>query len=183
QARMRNLPVVLVQGGIHPGEAAGTDAGFLALREVLDGTAAPGVLEQLGWLSVPVFSVDGHERFAAWNRATQPGPRGSGGPATAQNLNLTRDYAKADSPEMQAMLRLVNAWDPLVQVDLHATNGAQFEHDIAIQVEPLHAGDEALRAVGRGLRDGVMADLAAQGSLPLPFYPSLAEYDNPGSGF
>src|SRR5690554_3483395 len=28
-----------------------------------------------------------------------------------------------------------------------------------------------------------MEDLAAQGSLPLPFYPSLAEYDNPASGF
>ena len=183
QARGRNLPVVLVQGGIHPGEADGKDAGFLALREVLDGTAAPGVLEQLVWLFVPVFNVDGHERFEAWNRPNQRGPRESGWRATAQNLNLNRDYAKADSPEMQAMLRLVNAWDPLVQVDLHATNGAQFEHDIAIQVEPLHAGDEALRAVGRGLRDGVMADLAAQGSLPLPFYPSLAEYDNPGSGF
>ncbi len=183
QARARELPVVLVQGGIHPGEADGKDAGFLALREVLSGDAATGVLEQLVWLFVPVFNVDGHERFEAWNRPNQRGPAESGWRATARNLNLNRDYAKADAPEMQAMLRLVNEWDPLVQVDLHATNGAQFEHDIAIQVEPLHAGDEALRAVGRALRDGVMADLSAQGSLPLPFYPSLAKYDNPESGF
>ena len=183
QARARGLPVVLVQGGIHPGEADGKDAGFLALREVLAGDAAPGALESLVWLFVPVFNVDGHERFEAWNRPNQRGPRESGWRATARNLNLNRDYAKADSPEMQAMLRLVNAWDPLLQVDLHATNGAQFEHDIAIQVEPLHAGDETLRTVGRELRDGVIADLSAHGSLPLPFYPSLAEYDNPGSGF
>ena len=183
RAREGGHPVVLVQGGIHPGEADGKDAGFLLLREMLDGTVATDSLEHLVWLFVPVFNVDGHERFEAWNRPNQRGPRESGWRATAQNLNLNRDYAKADSPEMQAMLRLVNAWDPLVQVDLHATNGAQFEHDIAIQVEPLHAGDDALRAIGRQFRDGVMADLAAQGSLPLPFYPSLAEYDNPESGF
>ena len=183
QARERDLPVVLVQGAIHAGEADGKDAGFLALREVLAGDAAPDSLERLVWLFVPVFNVDGHERFEAWNRPNQRGPRESGWRTTAQNLNLNRDYAKADAPEMQAMLRLVQAWDPIVQVDLHATNGAQFEHDIAIQVEPLNAGDPTLREVGRAFRDGVIDDLAAQGSLPLPFYPSLAEYDNPASGF
>ena len=183
QARERGLPVVLVQGGIHPGEADGKDAGFLALREVLADGAAAGSLDHLVLLFVPVFNVDGHERFEAWNRPNQRGPRESGWRATAQNLNLNRDYAKADSPEMQAMLRLVNEWDPIVQVDLHATNGARFEHDVAIQVEPLHAGDRALRDIGRAFRDGVIDDLAAQGSLPLPFYPSLAEYDNPASGF
>ena len=35
---MLGLPVVLVQGGIHAGEIDGKDAGFLALRELLDGT-------------------------------------------------------------------------------------------------------------------------------------------------
>lgn len=182
-ARSRRLPVVLVQGAIHAGESDGKDAGFLALREVLAGQAATGSLDHLVWLFVPVFNVDGHERFEAWNRPNQRGPRESGWRATAQNLNLNRDYAKTDAPEMQAMLRLIKEWDPLVQVDLHATNGARFEHDIAIQVEPLHAGDDALRAVGRAFRDGVMEDLAALGSLPLPFYPSFAEYDNPASGF
>lgn len=183
QARERNLPVLLIQGGIHPGEADGKDAGFLALREILADEAATGSLDNLVMLFVPVFNVDGHERFEAWNRPNQRGPRESGWRATAQNLNLNRDYAKAESPEMQAMLRLIEAWDPLLQVDLHATNGAQFEHDIAIQMEPLHAGDDALRDIGRMFRDGVIDDLTAQGSLPLPFYPSLAEYDNPASGF
>ncbi|NLC62286.1 MAG: peptidase M14, partial [Gammaproteobacteria bacterium] len=63
QSRSRKLPVVLVQGGIHPGEADGKDAGFLALRQVLEGDAAAGALDRLVWLFVPVFNVDGHERF------------------------------------------------------------------------------------------------------------------------
>lgn len=182
-ARAQEIPVVLMQGAIHAGEVDGKDAGFLALSEVLAGNAASGSLDHLVWLFVPVFNVDGHERRGEWNRPNQRGPRETGWRATAQNLNLNRDYAKADSPEMQAMLRLVSAWDPIATIDLHATNGAQFEHDIAIQVEPLHAGDPALRAIGLALREGVIADLAAQGSLPLPFYPSLVTYDDPTSGF
>lgn len=183
EARRRGLPVLLLQGGIHAGEIDGKDAGFLALRQMLDGEAAQGVLEQLVIVFVPVFNVDGHERFAAWNRPNQRGPEEMGWRTTAQNLNLNRDYAKADSPEMQAMLGLLAAWDPIAMADLHATDGAQFEHDVSIQVEPLHAGDEALRAAGRAMRDAVMAALERQGSLPLPFYPAFVESDNPASGF
>ena len=183
QARQRNLPVVLIQGGIHAGEIDGKDAGFLALREILEGKAAAGALDRLVWVFVPVFNVDGHERFGAWNRPNQRGPEEMGWRTTAQNYNLNRDYAKADTAEMQAMLGLVNAWDPLLYVDLHVTNGAKFEHDISIQVEPLNAGDAALRQAGRQWRDGVLTDLERQGSLPLPFYPSFVTQDVPSSGF
>ncbi|MGQ0799118.1 MAG: M14 family metallopeptidase [Pseudomarimonas sp.] len=183
QARQRKLPVLLVQGGIHAGEIDGKDAGFLALREVLDGKAAKGVLDKQVLLFVPVFNVDGHERFGAWSRPNQRGPEAMGWRTTAQNYNLNRDYAKADSAEMQAMLRLVNDWDPIATIDLHVTNGAKFEHDIAIMVEPLHAGDAGLRKAGLKFRDAVLADLSTQGSLPLPFYPSFTDYADPTSGF
>ncbi|MEE7559604.1 M14 family metallopeptidase, partial [Xanthomonas sp. Kuri4-2] len=182
-AARRRLPVVLIQGGIHAGEIEGKDAGFLALRQILDGTAARGALDRVVWVFVPVFNADGHERFGAWNRPNQRGPQEMGWRTTAQNLNLNRDYVKADAPEMQAMLRLVQAWDPLIYVDLHATDGAQFEHDVSVQVEPVHAGDEALRADGIRWRDAVIADLARQGSLPLPYYPSFVVDDDPASGF
>lgn len=182
-ARKRGLPVVLIQGGIHAGEIDGKDAGFLALREILEGKAAKGALDKLVWVFVPVFSVDGHERFGAWNRPNQRGPEEMGWRTTAQGYNLNRDYVKADAPEMQAMLGLVNEWDPLVEVDLHVTDGAKFEHDVSIQVEPVHAGDSELRQAGRAWRDGVIADLTRQGSLPLPYYPSFAVSDDPTSGF
>jgi hypothetical protein len=183
QARAAGLPVVLVQGGIHAGEIDGKDAGFLALRETLEGKAARGALEKLVLVFVPVFNIDGHERFRAWNRPNQNGPAEMGWRTTGRNFNLNRDYAKVDAPEMQAMLALVEAWDPIATIDLHTTNGAKFEHDISIQVEPVHAGDEALRTAGLQLRDGTLDRLRRQGSLPLPFYPSFVENDNPASGF
>ena len=182
-ARARGLPVTLVQGGIHAGEIDGKDAGFLALREILDGQVAKGALDRQVLLFVPVFNVDGHERFGRWNRPNQRGPEEMGWRTTAQNYNLNRDYVKADTPEMQAMLALMNQWDPLVYVDLHVTDGAKFEHDVSIQVEPLHGGDSALRETGKALRDGVIDRIAAQGALPLAFYPSFVENDNPQSGF
>lgn len=181
-ARRAGLPVLLVQGGIHAGEIDGKDAGFLLLREVLEGKVAAGALDRQVLLFVPVFSVDGHERFKAWNRPNQRGPEEMGWRTTAQNYNLNRDYAKADAPEMQAMLALVQRWDPLLTVDLHVTNGAQFQHDVSIQVEPQYAGDPALMRTGRVLGDAVRADLRKAGSLPLAFYPSFVEGDNPASG-
>lgn len=182
-AKAKGLPVTLIQGGIHAGEIDGKDAGFLALRQMLDGEASAGALDKQVLLFVPVFNVDGHERFARWNRPNQRGPEEMGWRTTAQNYNLNRDYVKADTPEMQAMLRLVQAWDPLAYVDLHVTDGAQFEHDVSIQVEPVHAGDDELRKAGTAWRDGVLARLAEAGSLPLPFYPSFVTNDDPASGF
>ncbi|WP_426101626.1 M14 family metallopeptidase [Massilia sp. TSP1-1-2] len=182
-AAKRALPVVLVQGGIHAGEIDGKDAGFLALREVLENRAAPGALDKQVLLFVPVFNIDGHERFKKWNRPNQRGPVEIGWRTTAQNFNLNRDYAKADSPEMQAMLNLVNAWDPLAYIDLHVTDGAKFEHDVSIQVEPVHSADSELRQIGLALRSGVLADITAQGSMPQPFYMSFVDTDNPASGF
>src|SRR5689334_20923339 len=40
-----NLPVIYIQGGIHAGEIEGKDAGFAALRDLLDGKLAPGALD------------------------------------------------------------------------------------------------------------------------------------------
>jgi murein tripeptide amidase MpaA len=183
QARAKDIPVLLVQGGIHAGESDGKDAGFLALRQVLDGEAAPGALERQVLLFVPVFNIDGHERFGRWNRPNQRGPEEMGWRTTAQNYNLNRDYLKADAPEMQAMLALVQAWDPLLYVDLHVTDGAKFRHDVSYQIEPVHAGDVELRKDGLALRGALVDAVAAQGAHPLTFYPSFVVEDDPASGF
>jgi hypothetical protein len=188
QLRARKIPLLMLQAGIHPGESDGKDAGFIAIRELLEGSAgsgvlAPHLLERIAILFVPAFNTDGHERTGRWNRPNQNGPEETGWRTTAQNLNLNRDYTKADSPEMQAMLRLIDSWDPLVCADLHVTDGADFEPDVSIQVEPINQGDPDLRASGVQLRDQLIAKLAASGAMPIDFYPDLAKTDDPSSGF
>jgi hypothetical protein len=183
EAKARGLPVTLIQGGIHAGEIDGKDAGFQAVREILDGKLAKGALDKQVLIFVPVFNVDGHERFAKYNRPNQRGPVEMGWRTTAQNFNLNRDYVKADAPEMQAMLALVNSWDPLAYVDLHVTDGAKFQHDVSIQVEPVNSGDAPLRAAGLAWRQGVIGDITRQGSMPQSYYMSFAKNDDPASGF
>ena len=182
-ARERNIPVMLAQGGIHAGEIDGKDAGFLAIREMLQGKLAKGALESFVFVFVPVFNVDGHERFGRWNRPNQVGPEEMGWRTTAQSFNLNRDYTKADAPEMQAMLRLLDAWDPVLYVDLHVTDGAQFEHDVAYNVAPTYVGDDDLRRSAVAMRDELMQRMRDAGSLPLDFYPAFIRDDDPASGF
>jgi hypothetical protein len=172
-----------MQGGIHAGEIDGKDAGLLALRELLTGRAAKDALRRVTLVFVPVFNVDGHERFGRWNRPNQVGPEAMGWRTTAQNFNLNRDYTKADAPEMQAMLRLLQQWDPILYVDLHVTDGADFQHDISFSFAPTLAGPPELRGVATRLRDNVLARMSELGSLPLNFYPSFVRDDDPASGF
>ena len=179
-ARKRGLPVMLMQGGIHAGEIDGKDAGFLALRELLkDGNT----LRNFVLVFVPVFNVDGHERFGRWNRPNQVGPEEMGWRATAQNLNLNRDYMKADAPEMRAMLGLLNAWDPVLYVDMHVTDGANFQPDVSNTIDPLYSGDPALHPTAKALVTELNSRIAALGSHPLDFYPEFVKEDDPDSGF
>ncbi len=180
--RARRRPVVLFQGGIHAGEIDGKDAGFIALRDMLEGRESRGALSRTTVLFVPVFNVDGHERFGAWNRPNQRGPEEMGWRATAQNLNLNRDYTKADAPEMRAMLALLNEWDPILYTDLHVTDGAELREDLSVEVEPGQGWDLELGRTGHALRDEVLARLQRKGFHALPFYPEFVGADDPASG-
>ena len=179
----KGRPVVFFQGGIHAGEIDGKDAGFWLLRDVLSGKALPGVLGQVTAVFVPVFNIDGHERFGPNNRPNQVGPEEMGWRVTAQNLNLNRDYVKADAPEMVALLTFLHAWNPLFFIDLHVTDGAKFEHDVSLNLEPLRSGPEPLRALSAKLQESLVAGLQAEGYLPVTFYPSFIKDDDPSSGF
>ena len=141
---------------------------------------------------VPVFNIDGHERFGAHNRPNQVGPEEMGWRVTAQNLNLNRDYTKAEAPEMQAMLKLLGEWDPILYVDMHVTDGAQFQHAISINFMPNHLsvkapeipeGNRSLNGLAGALEEHVRERLDRGGFLPLTFYPEFVKDDEPASGF
>jgi murein tripeptide amidase MpaA len=182
-AAKKNRPVFLFQGGIHAGEIDGKDAGFWLLRDVLAGKALPGVLQKVTAVFVPVFNVDGHERFGPNHRPNQVGPEEMGWRVSAQNLNLNRDYVKADAPETAALLTFLQTWDPVLYADLHVTDGAQFQPDVALNLEPQKGHAPAMRPAGQKMVAEFMEVLKAQGHLPMPFYPAFNEADDPMSGF
>ncbi len=60
------------------------------------------------------------------NRINQNGPIEMGFRTTAQNYNLNRDFAKADTPEMKSLLKLFKEWRPDIFIDTHTTDGADY---------------------------------------------------------
>ncbi|MEA2462484.1 MAG: hypothetical protein QOJ98_231 [Acidobacteriota bacterium] len=128
--RRSNRPIVFAQGGIHAGEIDGKDAGLMLLRDMTVRNTKRDLLDNANFLFVPIFNVDGHERFSRFSRLNQRGPEEGGWRTNAQNLNLNRDYMKADSPEMRAMLRTLDTYDPDLYLDLHVTDGADYQYDV-----------------------------------------------------
>jgi hypothetical protein len=182
-ARHPGLPAIYVQAGIHAGEIEGKDAGFWFLRDLLDGKVAAGALDRVSIVFVPVMSPDGHERFGANHRPNQRGPIEMGWRTNGARLNLNRDYVKADAPETQAVLRVIQRDAPVLLVDLHTTDGAKFEHDISINSAPNAPRGDQLDETAAAMRAAITTRLTQLGHLPVPFYPSFVDDDDPMSGF
>ena len=134
-AKRTNKPIVFIQNGIHAGEIDGKDASMILLREILITKEKANYIDNAVLLVMPIFNVDGHERFSPYNRINQNGPKEMGWRTNAQNLNLNRDYMKADSPEMKAWLKFFNKWLPHIFVDCHVTDGADYQYEITYSCE------------------------------------------------
>lgn len=162
-------PTLLVQAGIHSGEIDGKDAGLMLLRDIVHGDKKQ-LLAQADLLFIPILSVDAHERRSSTNRMNQRGPAVQGWRNTAQNLNLNRDYTKLDAPELQAVLGVINRYQPDLYIDIHVTDGQDYQYDITYGfTEPVASqspnGASWLASV---FRPAVNDALAAGGHLPGP---------------
>jgi len=176
-------PLIYVQAGIHAGEIEGKDAGFMFVRDLLDGKVAPGALAAVDLMFVPCINPDGHEQWSPNNRPNQRGPAEMGFRSNGARLNINRDFVKADAPETRAVLGVYRRDDPLVFVDIHTTDGAKFQHDISLNLAPVAPRPDGLDRTARALGDALAARMTALGHLPVTFYPSFVKDDDPMSGF
>ena len=135
QAKKTGKAIMLIQNGIHPGEIEGKEACMLLLREILITKEKEDLLDNTILLIIPVLNVDGHERASPFNRPNQNGPKKMGWRTNALNLNLNRDYLKADTPEIRSFLKLFNDWLPDFMIDNHTTNGADYQYHVTYGIE------------------------------------------------
>jgi len=164
-------PLVLAQGGIHAGEIDGADAALMLLRDI----AVRGrseLIDRADLMVVPVFNVDGHARSGRFSRPNQRGPELQGWRTTAQNLNLNRDYAKLDAPETRAMMGLIRRVDPDLYLDLHVTDGIDYQYDVTWGSEGHDGGHAYSPSIARWMAEAfdpaVTAGLRAAGHIPGP---------------
>ena len=138
--------VVLIQAGIHAGEIDGKDAGFALLRDIAITRTRLGLLDNAVIVFQPIYNVDGHENRSEYTRINQNGPDETGYRANATNLNLNRDYMKADAPETRAFLKLWNDWHPDIFIDCHVTNGADYRYNVTYEYAHHDEIDSGIRA-------------------------------------
>ncbi|WP_047490376.1 M14 family zinc carboxypeptidase [Terriglobus sp. TAA 43] len=149
-AHKTDKAVILIQSGIHSGEIEGKDTAMMLMRDM----AVTNHPKQAAWLDkaifvvIPLYEIDGHEDRSPYNRANQNGPDITGTRPQEQQLNLNRDYIKADAPETRNFLKLYNAWLPDFMFDNHVTDGADYQYDVTWDMT--HHDD-----IGPGSRDWV----------------------------
>lgn len=122
--------VVMAFANIHAGEVDGKDA-LLALARDLTAEKGHPLFKDLVVVLVPILNADGNERIDPKNRPEQKGPEGGVGiRENAQELDLNRDFIKLESPEVRALVKLINTWDPAVVIDCHTTNGSRHRYTL-----------------------------------------------------
>lgn len=180
--RATGKPVLFAQAGIHPGEIDGKDAGMMLLRDMTVVGTKRDLLDLVHVLFVPIFSVDGHERFSAYTRVNQRGPVEGGWRTNARNLNLNRDYTKADTAEMRHLIAALRSWQPDLYLDLHVTDGADYQYDITFGY---NTSTYYSPAIGRWLEEvadpAISADLRAMGHRPGTLY-QVIDREDPSKG-
>jgi len=122
--RKQNKRVLLINNGIHPGEPEGIDASMMLCRDLLKSDKLP---KDLVLCFIAVYNIDGCLNRGV-SRPNQNGPRAYGFRGNYRNLDLNRDFIKADSRNALAFMQILNAWKPEVFVDNHTSDGADYQY-------------------------------------------------------
>ena len=173
--RKTDKVVMLIEACIHSGEPDGKDAGLIFLRDILIHKKHREILDNVTILFIPIFNVDGHENFSALNRINQNGPQELGARITAQNINLNRDFVKADAPEMKHWLHLFHQWMPEFFMDIHITNGADFQYVSTYAIELMSSNMDAnIRKWAKDVFEKQYVEQMAAASYPtFPYFETL----------
>ncbi|MBI4810964.1 MAG: M14 family metallopeptidase [Ignavibacteriales bacterium] len=180
-ARKTDKAILIIQNGIHAGEIDGKDACLMLLRDIAITKTKASLLDNVILLTIPIYNVYGHERFGKFNRINQNGPKEMGWRVTGQNLNLNRDYMKADAPETQAWLKMFNEWLPDFFIDAHVTDGADYQHIVTYGIERYVNIAEPVRSWVNEKYVPMISELKTN-SIPVAPYISLRDHLDPLKG-
>ena len=179
ELRATGKPAVLVMANIHAGEVEGKEACQMLLRDVANGRLG-GLLDHQVILLIPVFNADGNDKLG--HNRHDLGPELAGVRRNGQNLDLNRDYTKLQSPEVRALVRVLTAWDPVLVMDMHTTNGSFHREPVTYATSANPNASRALADYMWGtLFPAAAAQLAREGWESVP-YGNFSDGD-PTSGW
>ena len=120
--------ILWITNGIHPGEPDGVDASLLLAQALLESDQLMGLTVHTAVCIVPIYNVSGAKRRGSFSRANQDGPLAYGFRGNARNLDLNRDFIKADAENTRSMQRNLAFWDPDVYFETHVSDGADHQY-------------------------------------------------------
>lgn len=171
----------LVIGNIHAGEVEGKEALQVLLREFANGEHEP-LLRRCDVWFVPIYNVDGNEAMRAGNRRGQNGPDVVGTRHNGQDLDLNRDFVKADAAETRVLLGLFRELDPHLFVDLHTTNGSHHGYQLTYAPSLSTNQDPAIAAFSRDLLERVRGAARSEHGFEMFDYGNFETRDWDGGG-
>src|SRR6201989_749517 len=122
--KKQNKRLLLINNGIHPGEPEGIDASMMLVRDLLKKNQLP---KDVVLCFIAVYNIDGCLNRGV-SRINQNGPRAYGFRGNYKNLDLNRDFIKADSQNAWAFEKILNTWQPEVFLDNHTSDGADYQY-------------------------------------------------------
>ena len=174
-------PLVVFQAGIHSGEIDGLDAGMMLIRDLCTGPLK-SLAKQVDIIFIPAINIDGLSRLSDKNRINQRGPEMQGWRSNSLNQNLNRDYSKLDSYEIKSVVELIAVVKPELYVDIHVTDGADYQYDITYGFTGKHGySPEISKWLESSLKSYADQLLSKLGHIPGPLV-FLKDEKDPRSG-
>jgi hypothetical protein len=179
EAKAARKCVIMINNAIHPGEPDGVDASLELTRYYL---AQPKALPQnVVLVIIPIYNIDGYLNRGSYSRANQNGPDVYGFRGNAKNLDLNRDFIKADAANTIALEQIFQSWRPDVFVDNHVSDGADYQYTMTLiatqrnKLHPLLAG-----YMDKKLVPALYSGMKALGQPICPYVETMGE--TPESG-
>ena len=131
-ARQKGKAIYFINNAIHPGEPEGVDATMMLVRDYLQSADNQRFINNVVLVVIPFYNIDGVLNRGRISRINQNGPDDYGFRGNAKNLDLNRDFIKADTKNAQTFNQIFSQWTPHIFMDNHTSNGADYQYTMTL---------------------------------------------------
>ena len=178
-SKNKEVPVILINNGIHPGEPDGIDATMMLMRDCATGKIS---VKDLKIVAIQAYNISGMLRRGKFSRANQNGPEEYGFRGNTRNYDLNRDFIKNDTENAKAFQSIFQHFKPIYFIDNHVSNGADYQYLFTyISTNKERLGKTLGNYFNEKMQPEIMQTLEKKGILTTPYVNIHG--DSPDEGF
>ena len=163
----KNVPTILINNGIHPGEPDGIDATMMMMRDFATGKLS---IKNLKVVAIQAYNISGMLRRGKHSRANQNGPEEYGFRGNARNYDLNRDFIKNDTENGKAFQQIFQHFKPIYFIDNHVSNGADYQYLFTyISTNKERLGNQLGTYFNQKMQPEILQTLENKGILTTPY--------------